>query len=149
MARSIRQSKIIDIISKAEIETQDEICDQLNKSGFNVTQATVSRDIKELGLIKTIGKNRKYKYSFIESEQKATGKMINLFKESVIFIKAAQNLIVVKTLSGNGSNAGMCVDKLNLSEIIGSVAGDDTLLIVTDNNENAVKVADTLQNLLK
>ena len=149
MARSLRQSKIIEMITKSEIETQEEICEQLNRAGFNVTQATVSRDVKDLGLIKIQGSGKKYRYFYIETEQTASGRMINLFRECVVSIRRAKNLVLVKTLSGNGSNAGMCVDKLNYSEIAGSVAGDDTLLIVTDSDENAQTVTDKLRKLLE
>lgn len=147
--RSARQAKILEIISNAEIETQDELVAELNKRNFNVTQATVSRDIKELGLVKTMGSDKKYRYTNATSgELKASSKMLNLFRESVVSIRSANNLIVVKTLSGNGSSAGMTVDKLNLPEIIGSIAGDDTLLIVADSNEDAMKVQKILEDIL-
>ena len=150
MHRNARQATILDIISKKDIETQEEKYAELNKLNFNVTQATISRDIKDLKLYKVAGTTKKYKYAYIEGEgDVVTNKMRNLFRECVQSINYANNIIVVKTMRGNGSTAGAFIDSLQFSEIIGSVAGDDTVLIVVDNNENTVVLADRLKEYIR
>ncbi len=148
--RSNRQNEILSIIYEKEIDTQEQLVFELNSRGYDATQATVSRDIKELGLIKTKGISKKYKYAAAEKVNTVTsGKLLNLFRESVLSLRSANNLIVVKTLSGNASSAGMTVDQLGLPEIIGSIAGDDTLLIVADSNADAQKVKKILEDILR
>ena len=148
MMRSGRHAAILEIISAKEIETQEELCEELNKRNYSVTQATVSRDIKELRLFKVAGSE--YKYAYIdEGNNKISPKMHNLFRECVLSMRSAMNQVVIKTLRGNGSNAGMIVDKLNLPEIIGSIAGDDTLLIVAESEEKANIVVEKLNEFLK
>lgn len=150
MMRSGRHAAILEIISKKEIETQEELCDELNKLNYSVTQATVSRDIKELRLFKVAGVEKKYKYAYIdEGNNRISPKMHNLFRECVLSIRSALNQVVVKTLRGNGSNAGMIVDKLNFPEIVGSIAGDDTLLIVAESEDKARIVVEKLNEFLK
>lgn len=150
MHRNARQATILDIISKKDIETQEELCSELNKLNFNVTQATISRDIKDLKLYKVAGTTKKYKYAYIEGEGDAvTNKMRNLFRECVQSINYANNIIVIKTMRGNGSTAGAFVDSLQFSEVIGSVAGDDTVLIVVDSNDNAGLLVDRLKEYVK
>ena len=148
--RSGRQAAILDIIAKQEIETQEELCAELNKRNYSVTQAMVSRDIKELRLFKVAGTEKKYKYAYIDDgNNKISPKMHNLFRECVLSMCPALNQVVVKTLRGNGSNAGMIVDKLNLPEIVGSIAGDDTLLIVAQDEQKAKIVVEKLNEFLK
>ena len=149
MHRNARQHKILELISTMEIDTQEELCAELNKLNFNVTQATISRDIKELKLYKISGMTKKYKYACVESDDDSVrGKMKTLFRECVQTITSANNLIVIKTMRGNGSTAGLFVDSLQLKEILGSIAGDDTLLIVVDNNENTHIVAQKLREYI-
>ena len=146
MLRNVRQQKILEIIVAKEIDTQEELCAELNTLNFNVTQATISRDIKELKLYKISGTTKKYKYACLESDDDSVrGKMKTLFRECVQTINYANNLIVIKTMRGNGSTAGMFVDSLQIKEIIGSVAGDDTLMIVVDSNDNASVIAQKLK----
>ncbi len=148
--RSGRQAAILEIIGANEIETQEELCAELNKRGYTVTQATVSRDVKDLRLFKVAGVSKKYRYAYIDDgNNKISPKMHNLFRECVLSIQPAMNQVVVKTLRGNGSNAGMIVDKLNLPEIVGSIAGDDTLLIVAASEEKALVVVEKLNEFLK
>lgn len=149
MHRSLRQQKILEIIATREIETQEELCEELNKANFNVTQATISRDVKDLKLYKVAGTQKKYKYaSFDTYVDSVTNKMTNLFKGCVLSIKYANNIILIKTLRGNGSAVGVFVDSLQIAEIIGSVAGDDTLMIVVDTNENSPKIVNMLKEYL-
>ena len=148
--RSGRQAAILEIIGANEIETQEELCAELNKRGYTVTQATVSRDVKDLRLFKVAGVSKKYRYAYIDDgNNKISPKMHNLFRECVLSIQPAMNQVVVKTLRGNGSNAGMIVDKLNLPEIVGSIAGDDTLLIVAASEEKALVAVEKLNEFLK
>lgn len=150
MLRSVRHAKILEIISQQEIETQEELCAELNKLNHVVTQATISRDIRDLHLFKVAGIEKKYRYAYInEAQGEISPKMRSLFRDCVVGVKAAQNLIVVKTLAGNGANAGAIVDKLNYEQIVGSVAGDDTLLIVCADKESAEYVVNKLAEFLK
>lgn len=150
MLRSARHAKILEIISHKEIETQEELCAELNQLNYVVTQATISRDIRDLHLFKVAGVEKKYRYAYInDGDPEISPKMKNLFRDCVVGVKAAQNLVVVKTLTGNGGNAGAIVDKLNYEEIVGSVAGDDTLLIVCMDNEGADSVVGKLTGFMK
>ncbi len=150
MLRSARHAKILEIISHKEIETQEELCAELNQLNYVVTQATISRDIRDLHLFKVAGIEKKYRYAYInEGEGEISPKMRNLFRDCVTGVKVAQNLVVVKTLTGNGANAGAIVDRLNYEEVVGSVAGDDTLLIVCADQESADTVVSKLTGFLK
>lgn len=149
MLRTLRQQKILEIIANKEIDTQEELCEELNKVNFNVTQATISRDVKDLKIYKVAGTQKKYRYASLDTYvDSVTDKMANLFKGGVLGINYANNLIIIKTMRGNGSTVGVFVDSLQIGEIIGSVAGDDTLLIVVDTNENTPKVIEILKEYL-
>ena len=150
MLKTERHKEILRLIENREIETQEELCKALNDESFVVTQATVSRDIRDLRLFKVAGVEKKYRYaSLTKTEGEVSEKMRNLFKTCVLKIAAAQNLIVVKTMTGNGANAGAVVDKFNIQGIVGSVAGDDTLLVICHDNATANDVAARLSDLLK
>ena len=150
MLRSARHAKILEIISHNEIGTQEELCAQLEKQNVVVTQATISRDIRDLHLFKVAGIEKKYRYSYInDGESEISPKMRNLFRDCVLSVRAAQNLVVVKTLTGNGANAGAVVDKLNYEEIVGSVAGDDTLLVVCADNDGANAVVEKITEFIR
>lgn len=139
--KTSRRTKILELISEKEIETQEELAKELNALGFNVTQATVSRDINQLGLVKVAGSLKRYRYAHQDiKEQRITNKVINLFRECVISTKSVNNLIIVKTLSGCASQAGNAVDKLSMPEILGTVAGDDTLLVIVRSNDEVEAV---------
>ena len=149
MYRNARQAKILEIISKNEIETQEELCNELVKLNFNVTQATVSRDIKDLKLYKVAGSIKKYKYASLEATQEELSpRMLNLFRECVLSINYANNLIVIKTMRGNGQSGGSFVHALQIEDIIGCVAGDDTVLVIVDSNEHTPAVVDKLKEYL-
>ena len=150
MLRSARHAKILEIISHNEIETQEELCEELNKLNYVVTQATISRDIRDLHLFKVAGVLKKYRYAYInDGESEISPKMKSLFRDCVVSVTTAQNLVVIKTLSGNGANAGAVVDKLNHEEIVGSVAGDDTLLIVCTDNQAAETVVEKINEFMR
>lgn len=138
MTKKDRQKVVLDLINEFEIDTQEELTAKLNECGIEVTQATISRDINELNLIKIAGKAKKYKYAQIDIKNAALSeKIVSLFREIVVSITCVNNLIVVKTLSGNAQAAGMVIDKMNIPQVLGSIAGDDTLLIVTKSNTDA------------
>lgn len=149
MARSKRQSKILELISTNEIETQDELVTQLRNANFDITQATISRDIKELGLIKILSQESgKYKYSLVETnESVVSNKNIFIFKEAVISIRTAQNLCVIKTIKGMASAICGLVDKLNLDSLLGAVCGDDTVMAIFPNFDLAQNATNALINL--
>ena len=131
MARSARQSKILELISTKEIETQDELARELRNANFEITQATISRDIKELGLTKILTNSGKYKYAIVGSdEQQISNKFVSIFREAVISAKAVLNIVVVKTLKGMGECVCSFIDKLNLTELVGAVNGDDTVMLI-------------------
>ena len=131
MARSVRQSKILELISVKEIETQDELVECLRSANFDITQATISRDIKELGLTKILTNSGKYKYAIVGSdEQQISNKFVSIFREAVISAKAVLNIVVVKTLKGMGEGVCSFIDKLNLTELVGAVNGDDTVMLI-------------------
>ena len=138
-----RHSKIFEIIESRDIETQDELASELRNSGFQVTQATVSRDIKEMRLIKVLTKDGKYKYASIrEKEGVVNERFLKIFRNSVTSIDYAGNIIVIKTLVGSASAAAVSIDALNLKQIVGSIAGDDTIFLV-------VKEPDMVNDLLR
>ena len=145
-----RQSKIIELINAFDIYTQDELADRLGRSGFSATQATISRDIKELKLLKIPALNGQYKYATANYEEEKTDvKFFNILNETVININTAKNLVVVKTYSGMANAAGAAIDSMNFPETIGSIAGDDTVLLVFANDENAELIAYKLAKMIR
>ena len=149
MARNSRQSKILELISTQEIETQEELVSALRDAEFDVTQATISRDIKELGLIKILTDSKKYKYAVVNSSvQTLSNKCLNIFKECVISIKSAMNLTIVKVIKGTAGMVCGLIEQLSLAQILGCTYGDDTVLIVTNDQEDAYFVKDKLNTML-
>ena len=129
--KSVRQALILEIIEGKDVETQEELADELKRHGVNVTQATVSRDIKELRLVKVLSDKGGYKYATAERAEKGLNdRFIRIFAESVMSSVGAQNLIVIKALTGSASAAGEAIDSLKWPEIVGSIAGDNTILVI-------------------
>ncbi|MFA6859804.1 MAG: arginine repressor [Clostridia bacterium] len=151
MARSLRQSKILEVIMTNEVKTQDELVTFLKNAGFEITQATISRDIKELGLTKTLSSDSKsYKYSFIDNgEQTISSKHVNIFKEMVISVKSACNLSVIKTIKGMASSVCGLIDKLNLQNVMGAVFGDDTVMIILPSSSMAEETTKTIESIIE
>lgn len=138
-----RHAKILDIIDNNDIETQEELAEKLKQQGMDVTQATVSRDIKELRLIKVMTAEGKYKYSaFAQSENQVSNRLITILTEAYVSSDYANNIVVVKTLSGMAQAAGSAIDSLKWTEILGTIAGDDTLIMVC----RAEKIAEDIVN---
>ena len=149
MARNSRQSKILELISLQEIETQEELVSALKDANFDVTQATISRDIKELGLIKILTDSKKYKYAVVSSSAQAlSNKCLNIFKECVISVKSAINLTIVKVIKGTAGMVCGLIEQLSLAQILGCTYGDDTVLIITNDQEDAYFVKDKLNTML-
>ena len=149
MARTVRQSKIIEIINKQEVETQGELVKALKDAGFNVTQATISRDIKELCLFKIAGETKKYKYAFVDSEDKNLNSKTNeIYRNVVLSIHQVLNQVVVRVLKGTAEAVAGVAERMSIATVLGIIAGSDTVLIITDGEAAASEVADRLQDLL-
>ena len=147
--RYSRQKKILELITDNEVETQDQLVSLLRSEGFEVTQATVSRDIKELQLIKSLTGSGRYKYTVnTEKDTPVSDRFIKIFRETVISFIPAQNLIVIKTLSGCASATGEAIDCISVPHIVGSVAGDNTLLLVVDHEDNVEEVISRFNKML-
>lgn len=151
MARANRQLIILDIISKHDIDTQEELVDYLRSEGFAVTQATVSRDIKEMGIIKTLSSDgRHYKYAAQQTkEATAADKFLSMFKNTVISIKSSGNLIVLKTEAGSAGPAAELIDKLSYDEVLGVIAGDNTIFVAVDGLDHVDTIRRRLEDLLE
>lgn len=146
----MRHTAILRIISEQEIETQDDLIAKLKENGFDVTQATVSRDIKQLGLVKTTDGEGKYRYSAPHpSSSGSDSKFKNILSEAIISSESAENMVVVKTYSGMANAAAAAIDALASDRILGSIAGDDTILIVTKNDETAKEFSEILKDAVK
>ena len=145
-----RQSKILELIEKEKIDTQEELSRRLKEWGFSTTQATISRDIKELRLVKVMTPDGTYKYTAASTENEVSmmGRIRNIFKECVVNINCAENLVVIKTLPGLGSAAGYAVDAIHHPDVIGSIAGDDTVFVVIASKDKAVSFLDEARALL-
>ena len=136
--KSKRQNEIIEIISTADIETQEELAAALRERGYPITQATVSRDIRELRLIKVTSKTGGYKYAKpVRHEVAVSERLTRILADSLIHVEAAANLVVVKTLSGSANVAAEALDNLGWAEIIGTIAGDNTIFIAAKSNDEA------------
>ncbi|MEA4897147.1 arginine repressor [Bacillota bacterium Meth-B3] len=129
--KSARHALILEIIDSRDVETQEELAEQLKRHGVRVTQATVSRDIKELRLLKALSPSGGYKYATAErAEQGAGDRFIRIFSESVLSVASSGHMIVIKTLSGSANAAAEAVDSLKWSEVLGTLAGDNTIFII-------------------
>ena len=148
-SRKSRQSAILSIIAAKEIETQDELVSELRQDGFDVTQATISRDIKELGLIKTLTSNNRYKYATKQTmDVKLSSKLKNVVRETVISVVVAENLVVVKTIGDSASVVSGAIEQLGLNEALGVLADKSTILIVCASPHDAIFVQQKINELL-
>lgn len=148
--RISRQNKILELIDKYEIETQDKLVSMLKDNGYDATQATISRDIKELQLIKTLSSTGKYKYATAASQQGVmTDRYSNIFRETVKSTAYSGNIVLAKTLSGCANAAAEALDSLGLPHVIGSVAGDNTIMFVVDDPAHSEEVVEALNSMLK
>lgn len=138
--KSARHNQILNLVSNYEIETQEELCDRLKKSGFNVTQATVSRDIRELKLTKMIGPGGRQIYTRYRHDVKSedeSRRHIRILRDAVKVVDTAENILVIRTNIGMGSAVGAAIDSMLLDGMVGCIAGDDTIMCVMKSGEKA------------
>ena len=145
--KSERHAKILEIIRKNEVETQEELSDRLEREGFQVTQATVSRDIRELKLTKVAMSNGKQKYAALtEPAEDLSQKYIRVLKDGFASMDMAQNILVVRTVSGMAM--AVALDALNFHEIVGTIAGDDTIMCAVRSVEENIQLMDRLRKMV-
>lgn len=144
-----RHLAIRDIIKQQPIETQEELVQKLKNKGFKVTQATISRDIKELRLIKTLTKDGKYCYAEPAKPTLISDRLLRMLREPIVSITSAENLIVIKTLSGAASAAAEAIDNLDLGDVVGTIAGDNTILIIVSSKKKVNDVMDKFNKILR
>lgn len=144
-----RHAKILELITGKDIETQEELAEELRKGGMNVTQATVSRDIKELKLIKVLSNSGKYKYATImHTENYLSNKLVNIFTQTVMSVENVNNFVVIKTLSGSASAAAEAIDTLHFEGIAGTLAGDNTIFVMARTEEQASIITQRMKKML-
>ena len=144
-----RQSKILSLIQKNEIGTQEDLANSLLNEGFNVTQATVSRDIRELKLTKVSTKNGGQKYIVLShEEQQVSEKVVRVFKDAFVSMDYAGNIVVIRTLVGMGNAVAAAIDAFNIQEIIGTLAGDDTIFCLVKHEEHIEAVIEQFNEIL-
>ncbi|QAA32075.1 arginine repressor [Clostridium manihotivorum] len=147
--KSKRHTKILEIINNKSIETQEELAEILKKEGFDVTQATVSRDIKTLKLIKVLGDGGRYKYASINnSTNDMTDKMASIFTNTVLSVENVDKMVVVKTLSGSAPAAAEAIDTLHFTDIAGTIAGDNTIFIIVRTLETAEDLVSKMRKMI-
>jgi transcriptional regulator of arginine metabolism len=148
--KSERQAKILDLIVKKEIGTQDELTEELEKAGYQVTQATVSRDIREMRLTKVaLGKGKLRYVAYKESGEDLSQKYRRIFKDGFISMDNAQNILVIKTVSGMATAVAAALDHMDFSEIVGSIAGDDTIMCAIRSMDDTVSVMRNLRKVIE
>ena len=146
MAKIERHSKIVELIGKYEIETQEELAEYLNRAGYQVTQATVSRDIRELKLSKIQSENGKQRYVVLQGRENFSDKYIRVLKDGYLSMDMAQNILVIKTVSGMAMAAAL--DALHFHEIVGCIAGDDTIMCAVRSVDDTILVMDKISKLI-
>lgn len=145
-----RQEKILELIAKYEIETHDEMITKLREDGYNVTQATISRDLRELKLTKVLTSRGTYKYTVNNSRHHANNvKFNNAVVDSIVSVDYAGNNIVLKTYPGMAQAVASSVDALSVESILGCVGGDDTIIIVTRDEESSAEISEKIKELIK
>ena len=144
-----RHAKIIELINKYHIETQEELAEYLNREGFKVTQATVSRDIRDLKLTKIPSENGKQRYALHQHHESAMSeKYIRVLKEGYLSMDMAQNILVIKTVSGMAMAVAAALDEIHFHEIVGCIAGDDTIMCAIRSVDDTLLVMDKIQKIL-
>ncbi len=143
-----RHSKIVELIGKYEIETQEELAEYLNQAGFNVTQATVSRDIRELKLTKAPAVNGRQRYMVLQTPGNFSDKYIRILRDGYLSMDMAQNILVIKTVSGMAMAVAAALDAIHFTEIVGCIAGDDTIMCAVRSVDDTILVMDKIRKLL-
>lgn len=148
--KTARQTAILSIIERENIETQEDLAEKLKDMGIVVTQATVSRDIKELRLLKVLTPSGNYKYATADNaEHGVSDRLVRIFVDSVLSVNYASNLVVLRTLPGSANAAGEAIDSMRWPEILGSISGDNTIFVAVVSAEEAPNVAARFQEILK
>lgn len=144
-----RHQRIVELVENYEIETQEELVDRLRNEGYQVTQATVSRDIRQLNLSKISTGNGKQKYVILKQENNQVGeKYIRVLKDGFVSMDRAQNILVIKTVAGMAMAVAAAIDTMKLDEIVGSIAGDDTIMAAVRTNEDTELVMKKIREVL-
>lgn len=145
-----RQTKMLELIKKHDIETQEELSDYLQKEGYQVTQATVSRDIRELKLTKVAMSNGRQKYAALtEANEDLSEKYTRVFRDAFVSMDMAQNILVIKTVSGMAMAVAAAIDAMHLHEIVGCIAGDDTIMCAVRSVDDTIVVMSRLRKLVE
>ena len=145
-----RHSKIVELIGKYEIETQEELAEKLTQAGFNVTQATVSRDIRELKLTKIPGENGRQRYMVLESPRgTSASKYIRILKDGFVSMDMAQNILVIKTVSGMAMAVAAALDAIKFREVVGCIAGDDTIMCAVRSVDDTIIVMEKIKKMVE
>ena len=150
MMKNDRQAMILEIISQENIETQEQLLARLQERGINSTQATISRDIKQLHLVKEpMGQGRyRYAVSVQRSRLNVADKLRTIFRESIVSVDSAQNIVVVKTMAGLANAAGAALDSMSIPTMVGSLAGDDTAILIMRDGESARVLCEEIHEML-
>ena len=145
-----RQAMILEIIAQESVETQEQLLEYLKDRGISTTQATISRDIKQLHLVKELTSGGVYKYavSHHRTALNFAGRLLTIFREGVMSYDKAQNIVVIKTLSGLGNGVAEAIDGMDIPNMVGSLAGDNTILLIMRDNESAVDVCEQIREIL-
>jgi transcriptional regulator of arginine metabolism len=144
-----RHSKIIELINQYDIETQEELADKLKQAGYKVTQATISRDIRELKLTKISGSKGRSRYAVLESQnQNMSEKYTRVLKDAFLSMDMAQNILVIKTVSGMAMAAAAALDELNWDEIVGCIAGDNTIMCAVKSVDETLLLMEKIRRIL-
>ena len=144
-----RHSKIVELIGKYEIETQEELAERLHQAGFKVTQATVSRDIRELKLTKAPSEDGKQRYMVLQNNGNFSDKYIRILQDGFLSMDMAQNILVIRTVSGMAMAVAAALDAIRFHEIVGCIAGDDTIMCAVRSVDDTILVMDKLQKLIQ
>lgn len=145
-----RQTKMLELIKKHDIETQEELSDYLQKEGYQVTQATVSRDIRELKLTKVAMSNGRQKYAALtEANEDLSEKYTRVFRDAFVSMDMAQNILVIKTVSGMAMAVAAAIDAMHLHEIVGCIAGDDTIMCAVRSVDDTIAMMSRLRKLVE
>ena len=145
-----RQTKMLELIKKHDIETQEELSDYLQKEGYQVTKATVSRDIRELKLTKVAMSNGRQKYAALtEANEDLSEKYTRVFRDAFVSMDMAQNILVIKTVSGMAMAVAAAIDAMHLHEIVGCIAGDDTIMCAVRSVDDTIAVMSRLRKLVE
>ena len=148
--KKTRHRKIVEIIEKRDVETQEELAERLNEAGFNVTQATVSRDIRELKLTKMQSESGRQRYMVLESPRGTSAiKYIRILKDGYMSMDMAQNILVIKTVSGMAMAVAAALDALKFSEVVGCIAGDDTIMVAVRTVEDTQILMDKIHLMIE